>query len=623
MSQQTSPEPSLSSDSAEGAPGRATRFRWVICALLFFATTINYLDRSVINVVGPTIKVEQGWTSYQYGLINASFSLAYALGFVFMGRLIDLLGVRITYAFALVFWSLAAAAHSLAGGALSFGVARFFLGLGESGNFPAAIKTVAEWFPQKERATATGIFNAGSNVGAILAPLIVPILVGIWHWQAAFIVTGLIGLVWVFFWLPIYRAPQVHPRVNARERAIILGDDVGPVAGVGAGPSAGPVAAAVAVPVGGGAVGAGAAGPGNPPAVKWRNLLPYRQTWAFMVGKFLTDPIWWFYNTFAGLFFAEKFGMDIKKLGPPLIIIYVLADFGSIAGGWLSSTLIHRGWTPNAARKLAMFTCALFVLPVIYAPITENWVLSCTLIGVAAAAHQGFSANIFTLTSDMFPKRAVGSVVGLGGFTGAIGGMIAATVAGLVREVTGTFVIMFIAAGFVYVLAVAIVHMLVPSLTRLTESQLERTRIPVPVWCVVWAIVGFLGGVPLSYQFQDHTMPNTQHFPQYMSDVMSGDIFKITPPKPAASAPATQAAAEGATSRPLPAEPTAAGPTTAPAAAASGTTAGPVLSEAEQRANRAKMGQPLLFTPLVLAGLMAAAGAVVHGVLLRSRDRAA
>lgn len=587
-------------DYESGGSARPTRFRWVICALLFFATTINYLDRSVMNVVGPTIKAEQGWSAYQYGLVNASFSLAYALGFIFMGRLIDWLGVRFTYAFALGFWSLAAAAHALAGGAFSFGVARFFLGLGEAGNFPAAIKTVAEWFPQKERATATGIFNAGSNVGAILAPLLVPAIVVWWHWQAAFVITGLIGLVWVFFWWPLYHNPAHHPRTNAAERRLILKD------------AENPEGAAIAE--------------STEPPVKWRNLLPHRQAWAFMIGKFLTDPVWWFYLFFAGLFFNEKFHTSIKEIGPPLIIIYLLADIGSIAGGWLSSTLIHRGWTPNAARKTAMFTCALCVLPVIYAPITDNMWVASVLIGIAAAAHQGFSANIFTLTSDMFPKRAVGSVVGLGGFSGAVGGMIMATVAGLIKEVTGDFVLMFVGAGVVYLFAVVIVHLLAPRLDRVTSEELQNTRIPVPVWCVVWAIVGFLAGVPLSYQFQDHRMPSTAHFPQYMADVLSGDIFKITEPAPstmpgAATLPASTTAPGTSTTLPLPAEPVAGGPmpsgsispATAPAPVAT------TLPVAEQRANRAKASRALLFTPLGLAALMALIGALVHGVILRPK----
>ena len=477
---------------------KATKYRWVICALLFFATTINYLDRSVMNVVGPGIKDLQGWSDYEYGLVSAAFTLAYAIGFIIMGKLIDTLGTRITYAVALTFWSLAAAAHALTSGAFSFGIARFFLGLGESGNFPAAVKTVAEWFPQKERATATGIFNAGSNVGAILAPLLIPIIVYYWHWQAAFVFTGVIGMAWVFFWLPMYRSPAKHPRVNDAERALILGDEAAVVANVKESP------------------------------VKWRNLLPHRQAWAFIMGKLLTDPVWYFYNFFGGLFFAAKFGVKITTIGIPLIIIYLLADVGSIVGGWLSSTLIHRGWTPNAARKTAMFTCACFVLPVIFAPLVpaKEWMLwgfdwgivvSATLIGIAASAHQGFSANIFTLTSDMFPKKAVGSVVGLGSFAGAMGGVLMGIMAGLIKEIYGNFVLMFAGASVLYLLAVLVVHLFAPNLKRVTSEDLENPRIPVPVWCVVWAIVGFLAGVPLSYNFQDHTLPKTQHFPAYIS----------------------------------------------------------------------------------------------------------
>jgi MFS transporter, ACS family, hexuronate transporter len=576
-------------DSVSG--GKPTRYRWVICALLFFATTINYLDRSVMNVVGPTIKDQQGWSDYDYGLVSSTFTLAYAIGFIIMGRLIDALGTRITYAISLTFWSLAAAGHALTGSAFSFGIARFFLGLGESGNFPAAIKTVAEWFPQKERATATGIFNAGSNVGAILAPIVVPILVSTWHWQAAFIFTGLIGLIWVIFWIPIYRSPAVHPRVNQAERDLILGGE-------------GAAVATAEV---------------KEPPVKWRNLLPHRQAWAFIMGKLMTDPVWYFYNFFGGLFFAAKFGVKITTIGIPLIIIYLLADVGSIVGGWFSSTLIHRGWTPNAARKTAMLTCACFVLPVIFAPLVpaKTWmafnfdwgiVVSATLIGIAASAHQGFSANIFTLTSDMFPKKAVGSVVGLGSFAGAMGGVLMGIMAGLIKEIYGNFVLMFAGASVLYLLAVLVVHLLVPGLKRVTSEQLENPRFPVPVWCVVWAIVGFLAGVPMSYTVQDHTLPKTQNFRVYMADVLSGDIFKIVKP------PSTPASAPAPAAQTLPATSMATTPASAPKPAA------PVLPVEVQVANRAQMGWPLLYTPLGLAGIMAILGALVHGVILRRRS---
>jgi MFS transporter, ACS family, hexuronate transporter len=579
-----SPTPAISTQT----PGqKATRYRWVICVLLFFATTINYLDRSVMNVVGPDIKNLQGWSDYEYGLVSSAFTLAYAIGFIIMGKLIDTLGTRITYALSLTFWSLAAAGHALTGSAFTFGIARFFLGLGESGNFPAAVKTVAEWFPQKERATATGIFNAGSNVGAILAPLLIPLIVFYWHWQAAFVFTGLIGIVWVFFWLPMYRSPATHPRVNDAERAIILGDE-----------------AAVTTNV-------------KEPPVKWRNLLPHRQAWAFIMGKLMTDPVWYFYNFFGGLFFAAKFGVKITTIGIPLIIIYLLADVGSIAGGWLSSTLIHRGWTPNAARKTAMFTCACFVLPVIFAPLVpaKTWmavnfdwgiVVSATLIGIAASAHQGFSANIFTLTSDMFPKKAVGSVVGLGSFAGAMGGVLMGIMAGLIKEIYGNFVIMFAGASVLYLLAVLVVHLLVPNLKRLSSADLENPRIPLPVWCLVWAIVGFLAGLPLSYSFQDHTLPRARTFQVYMADVLSGDVFKIVkPPEKPATAPESSATA-----------PAAAAPAAAPAPVPS---AAPLLPVEQQIANRASLGTRLLYVPLGTAALMALLGALVHGVILRPK----
>ena len=295
------------------------RYRWVICALLFFATTINYVDRGVLGVLAPSLQKEIGWTDTQYGDINAAFSLAYAIGFLVLGRFIDRVGTRAGYAIALVAWSLAAAGHALARSAFGFGVARFFLGLGEAGNFPAAVKTTAEWFPRRERALATGVFNAGSNVGAVLAPLLVPVLALRFGWRAAFLFTGLIGLLWVAFWLPLYRRPERHPRVSPEELAWIQDE-----------------------------------GPEPSQAIPWLALLPHRQTWAVAAGKFLTDPVWWFYLFWSAKFLSDRFGVDLKTIGPPLITIYLMADVGSVAGGWLSSWLLRRGWTANAARKTAM-----------------------------------------------------------------------------------------------------------------------------------------------------------------------------------------------------------------------------------------------------------------------------
>src|SRR3954468_23532440 len=319
------------------ATGPTSHVRWVICALLFFATTINYVDRGVLGVLEPSLQKEIQWTATQYGDINAAFTAAYAIGFLIIGRLIDQVGTRRGYAIALVVWSLAAASHALARTPFGFGVARFFLGLGEAGNFPSAIKTTAEWFPRSERAFATGIFNAGSNIGAVLAPLIVPVLAARWGWQSAFIITGLLGIVWVAFWLPLYDRPERHPRVSPAELKWIQSD---------------PPEASTPIP--------------------WLQLLPHRQTWAFAAGKFLTDPIWWFYLFWAAKFLSDKFGVDLKAIGPPLIVIYLLADIGSVGGGWVSSWLLKRGWTPNAARKTALLACALGVVPVAAAPVVSN-----------------------------------------------------------------------------------------------------------------------------------------------------------------------------------------------------------------------------------------------------------
>jgi MFS transporter, ACS family, hexuronate transporter len=425
----TSPIPQeAAAPSTEPIPTRGN-YRWIICALLFFATTINYLDRMVFGVLEPELQKEIGWTATEFGDINAYFNLAYAIGFLFVGWFIDKFGTRVGYALSLIVWSLAAAGHAFASTATHFAIARFALGLGESGNFPAAIKTVAEWFPKKERAFATGIFNAGSNVGALLAPAIVPILVLSFGWQSAFVMTGLVGLVWVFFWWPIYRRPQEHPRLSPAELAYIESD------------------------------------PADPPAnIPWAKLLPFRQTWAFAVGKFMTDAIWWFYVFWFAKFMNEQFEVDIKKIGPPMITVYLLADVGSIGGGWLSSRLLSRGWSANAARKLAMLVCALLVVPVVMAPLTDSLWTAVLLIGLATAAHQGFSANLFTLTSDMFPRKAVGSIVGIGGFAGAVGGWLMNKGAGRIKDYFGDYFYMFAIAGSAYLLALLIIHLLVPKL---------------------------------------------------------------------------------------------------------------------------------------------------------------
>jgi ACS family hexuronate transporter-like MFS transporter len=425
-------------DIAGPAARPAGGYRWVICALLFFATTINYVDRGVLGVLAPDLEKAIGWTDTQYGDINAAFSFAYAIGFILVGRFIDRVGTRIGYAASLVVWSLAATGHALARSAFGFGVARFLLGLGEAGNFPAAIKTTAEWFPRRERALATGIFNAGSNVGAVVAPLVVPPLAHWAGWQAAFAVTGLLGLAWVALWLPLYDRPERVARVSPEELAWIRSDP-----------------------------------PDAPGSTPWAPLLQHRQTWAVAAGKFLTDPIWWFYLFWSAKFFADRFGADLQHIGPPLVAIYLMADVGSIAGGWLSSHLIARGWTANAARKAAMLACGLCVVPVAMAPVVSDMWTAVALIGLAAAAHQGFSANIYTLASDMFPRRAVGSVIGIAGTAGAVGGILMQAASGRIREITGSYLTMFLIAGSAYVLAVLVIHGLSP---RLEPAEIDRDR---------------------------------------------------------------------------------------------------------------------------------------------------
>lgn len=420
----TTVESALPSEQSAGG-----NYRWIICALLFFATTINYVDRAVLGVLESELQKVIGWTATEYGNINAAFNLAYAIGFLFAGWMMDRIGTRWGYTISLVVWSLAAAAHAFAGSIWGFAVARFALGIGESGNFPAAIKTVAEWFPKKERAFATGLFNAGSNVGAIMAPLIVPVLFARYGWEAAFIATGLAGLVWVFFWWPIYRPPGEHPKLSSAELAYIQSDPADP---------------AVRIP--------------------WVSLFPFRQTWAFAIGKFLTDSIWWFYLFWFPKFMNEQFGVDIKTIGLPMVTVYLLADVGSVGGGWLSSRMLANGWSANAARKFAMLICALCIVPVAAAPLVESKWLAVWLVGIAAAAHQGFSANLFTLTSDMFPRFAVGSVVGIGGFAGAMGGFILNLSAGRIKDWTGNYIAIFAVAGSAYLLALLIIHLLVPKL---------------------------------------------------------------------------------------------------------------------------------------------------------------
>jgi ACS family hexuronate transporter-like MFS transporter len=417
---------------------RIGRYRWVICALLFFAATINYIDRQVIGILKPTLQTEIGWTEVEYSWIVFWFQTAYAVGLLAVGRVMDWLGTRRGFSLAIIFWSVAAMGHALAQSVTGFSVARFLLGLGEAGNFPASIKTVAEWFPKKERALATGIFNAGTNVGALATPLVVPWVTLMWGWRRAFILTGAIGFIWLAFWLALYRRPEEHPKLSKTELDYIQSD------------------------------------PPDPPArIPWARLLPHRQTWAFALGKFMTDPIWWVYLFWLPDFLHKQHGLSLKDFGLPLATIYIIADVGSVGGGWLSSALIKRGWSINAGRKTAMLVCALCVTPIVFASQTANLWVAVLLIGLAAAAHQGWSANIFTMASDMFPRQAVGSVVGIGGMAGSIGGMLIARMTGEILQRTGSYVTVFLIAGSAYLLALLFIHLLVPRMTAVSVTASE------------------------------------------------------------------------------------------------------------------------------------------------------
>ncbi|UIJ44720.1 MFS transporter [Sphingomonas cannabina] len=415
------------------AASRVGRYRWVICGLLFAATAINYVDRQMIGVLKPTISAELGWSETSYAGIVVWFQLAYAVGYLAFGKVMDVVGARFGYAIAFVIWTAAHMLHGAARTALEFSLVRALLGVGESGNFPAGIKAVSEWFPARERAFATGIFNAGANVGAILTPIVVPYIVVTLAlgWRAAFVITGAFSLIWLVAWIWIYRRPREHPRVSPAELAYIDSDP---------------------------------ADVGEP--IAWGRLLGYRETWAFAIGKFLTDPIWWLYLFWLPDFLSKRYQLDLVSFGPPLIAIYLISDFGSVVGGWCSSRMMRAGFSANRARKLTMLGCALLVTPVFFAQYVGNLWLSVAIIGLATAAHQAFSANIYTLPSDMFPRRAVGSVVGIGGTAGAIGGALMSLYTGKVLELTGSYTLIFAVAGSVYLLAMLIIHLLVPNVRR-------------------------------------------------------------------------------------------------------------------------------------------------------------
>jgi ACS family hexuronate transporter-like MFS transporter len=419
------------------APPRRIGYRWTVCALLFVVTTINYVDRQVLGILAPTLQRELGWSEAAYGDVVSWFTLPYAFGFLAAGRLFDRIGVRRGFAAAVIAWSLAAIGHAFARTTALFSAARALLGVAESANFPGAIKAVAEWFPKKERALATGIFNAGTNTGAIITPLLVPWIALTWGWQWAFIATGSLGFFWLVLWLAVYRSPESNRRVSSDEFAHIRSDPADP----------------------------------ENARVPWIRLLGFRQTWAVAAGKLLADPIWWFYLYWLPKFLDARYGIKLAQVALPLIVVYVVADVGSIGGGWLSSSLIKRGWTVNRARKTTMLAMALLIVPTVLAPLAGSMWTAVLVVSLAAAAHQAWSANVYTLASDMFPRAAVGSVVGIGAFAGGIGGWAFQRVTGRILEANGNdYTPIFIVCGLAYVSAWTIIHLLAPRLEPATTA---------------------------------------------------------------------------------------------------------------------------------------------------------
>ena len=408
------------------------RYRWVIVTLLFLAMVINYVDRQTIGFLKTDLSKEFSWSEKDYADLVFYFQLSYAVAYLVWGKIMDKIGARWGFGIAFLIWQVAHIAHAGARGLTGFIFARMALGVGEAGGFPGGIKAVTEWFPKKERAFATGIFNAGTNIGAIVTPLVVPAIVLTWGWQMAFIVTGVAGLIWLPIWLLIYRSPRETKNLSPTELAHIEQDPADPVE-----------------------------------KIAWTKLLTKRETWAYAIGKFLIDPIWWMFLFWLPDFLGKRYGMDLKTFGPPIVAIYLLSDVGSVGGGWLSSNFMKMGWSINKARKITMLICALLAVPVMFASYADSVWLAVLIIGVATAAHQGFSANLYTLPSDVFPRGAVGSVVGIGGMLGAVGGMVFSKYIGGVLESIGTYTPIFIVAGSAYLIALLVVHLLTPKMEPL------------------------------------------------------------------------------------------------------------------------------------------------------------
>jgi ACS family hexuronate transporter-like MFS transporter len=438
----TRPESSATESLAASAGGAIGRYRWVICSLIFLATTINYVDRQILALIKEFLDKELGWTNEQFGLVNSAFQAAYAVGLFAFGWFIDRYGTKIGYAVSITLWSVAALAHALVASVGGFFSARVFLGFSEGGNFPAAIKAVALWFPKRERALATAIFNSGTNVGAIVAPALVPAIAFTLGWRWAFIFAGLAGFLWLILWFPFYDVPERSKRLSKAEFDLIHSDRDE------------------------------AAGGGTP--IGWRRALGYRQTWGFIVAKFLTDPVWWFFLIWLPAYFLQTRGLDIKKSWIHLVTIYVIVTVLSIAGGWLTGAFQNRGWTVTRARKTGMFLFALCVLPILWVTRVGDWP-AVLLIGLAGAAHQAWSANLFTTTSDVFPKKDVGTITGLGGMAGSVGGILFPWVTGRLidqfkaaGDVTAGYTILFGICASAYLVAFVIHHLLVPKLEPLS-----------------------------------------------------------------------------------------------------------------------------------------------------------
>lgn len=423
-------------------------YRWAICTLLFFATTINYLDRQVLGLLKPVLEQQYDWSEQEYGYIVMAFTATYAVGLVVFGRVVDRIGAKTGYTISVTIWSIAAMGHALVTSTLGFGIARAALGIGESGNFPAAVKTVTEWFPKRERALATGIFDSGSNIGACVAPIMVPWLLGAYGWQAAFIITGAIGFLWLVAWRTFYQPPGQHPKLSTAELEYIRIDD------------------------------ASGEDVGGQETMSIGKLLTLRPTWSFIMGKFLTDPIWYFFLFWLPSYFSTTFSLDLKKPGLPLVIVYSAATVGAIGGGFLSSWFIRSGWTVSRARKAALLISALCVVPIIGARFVSDMWVAVGLIGLAVAGNAGWSSNIYTIVSDMLPKNAVSSVIGIGGMAGAIGGVLFPLFIGFTLDfykragnLVAGYNIIFIVCGVSFLIAWLTIHFITPTLRHIGGTE--------------------------------------------------------------------------------------------------------------------------------------------------------